>query len=347
LTKTTIHIVIFLIVLTFPQINCIAQKTDTIVHKNGNILKGDFKKMEYGIITWKMDGMGTMNVEEPFVSTIISQKQFEIIMKNGRLYYSSFEASESAGEVIITEDGQKVSILIDNIVEIHPIKGNFWQRFSGNISLGGNFSKSSALTTIAFSGNLDFRNKKTSFFTDWVLNLSYQNDSLITNNSEVNISYQHLFKDKWSSLVGLGRSQNLQLGIKERYNLSLGAIKDIVNNTWSRFYVAAALTGITERSFDPNSASQEDVAGAIQLAYDIFKYTSPKISLKTNITYLPYFTGDSRERVNFNLNPNISIINNNFKVGFSFYYTYDSNPPVSSLSNEDYGINLQLTYSIN
>ncbi len=324
-----------------------AQKTDTIVHKNGNILKGDFKKMEYGIVTWKMDGMGTINLEEPFVATIISQKQFEIIMKSGILYYSSFEASDSEGEVIITANGKKVSILIDNIVEIHPIKGNFWQKFSGNLSLGGNFSKSSNLTTIALSGNLNFRNKKTSFSTDWFLNLSYQNDSLITNNSEINISWQHLLKNKWSSLVGLGRSQNLQLGIKERYNLNLGAIKDVANNTWSRLYVAGALTGINEKSFDTSSPAQQDIAGVIRLAYDIFKYTNPKISLTSNVTYIPYFTGDSRYRANFNLNPSISIINNNFKVGFTFYYNYDSRPPASSLSNEDYGINLQLTYSIN
>jgi len=347
LKKNSIHIVLFLIVMIFSQINCFAQKTDTIVHKNGNILKGDFKKMEYGIVTWKMDGMGTINLEEPFVGTIISQKQFEIIMKNGRIYYSSFEASDSNGEVIITADGQKLSIFIDDIVEIHPIKGNFWQRFSGNLSLGGNFSKSSGLTTIAFSGNLDFRNKQTSYNTDWFLNLSYQNDSLITNNSEINTNWQHLFKNKWSSLVSLGRSQNLQLGIKERYNLSLGAIKDIANNTWSRLYIAGALSGITERSFDPNSTAQQDIAGVIHLAYDIFKYTSPKISLKSNIALIPYFTGDSRYRVNFNMNPNVSIINNNFKVGFNFYYNYDSDPPVSSLSNDDYGINLQLTYSIN
>ncbi|WP_157473280.1 DUF481 domain-containing protein [Eudoraea adriatica] len=345
--KTTIHIVLLLIVMIFSQLNCFSQKTDTIVHKNGNILKGDFKKMEYGIVTWKMDGMGTISVEEPYLGTIISQKQFEILMKNGLLYYSSFEASDSEGEVIITVGGRKVSILIDDIVEIHPIKGNFWQKFSGNLSLGGNFSKSSALTTIAFSGNLDFRNKKTSFNTDWFLNLSYQNDSLITNNSQVNVAWQHLFKNKWSSLLALGRSQNLQLGIKQRYNLAIGAIKDITNNTWSRLYITGAMTGISEKSFDPNSQTEQDLAGVIQLAYDIFKYTSPKISLKSNITYIPYFTGDRRSRMNFNLNPMVSIFNNNFKVGFNFYYNYDSNPPASSLSNEDYGINLQLTYSLN
>jgi len=331
--------------MVIPQIEGLAQKTDTIVHTNGNILKGDFKKMENGIVTWKMDGMGTISLEIPYVSTIISQKQFEVIMKNGLIYYSSFEASENADSVIINVADEKVLINIDDIIEIHPIEGSFWQRFSGNISLGGNFSKSSQLTTVAFSGNLQFRNKKTSFTADWLLNLSYQEDSLITNNSEVNISWQHLFENQWSSIVSLGRSQNLQLGIKERYNLAVGATKDVTNTTWSRLYLTGGLTGISERSFDPNSAPQIDFAGVIRLAYDIFKYTSPKISLQSNINFIPYLTGEERYRASFNLTPNVSILNNNFKVGFNFYYNYDSRPPASSLSNEDYGINLQLTYT--
>ena len=333
--------------MIYPKIEGHAQKTDTIVHVNGNVLKGDLKKMEYGIITWKMDGMGTINFAEPFVSSIISKKQFEIVLKNGLIYYSSFEASDSTGEVIITKGSEKASIKIDDIVEIHPIKGNFWMRFSGNVSLGANYAKSSNLTTVAFSGNLDFRKKKNDLILTWNLNLSFQNDSTITRNSETFLSWQRLLDKQWSSLVSLGTSQNLQLGIKRRYTLSLGALKDITYNTWSRLYLAGAFSVINETSFDVNTNSTQDLAGVIRLAYDIFKYTSPKISLKSNINYIPYFTGDSRSRASLNLTPSISIWNSNFKVGVNFYYTYDSNPPEGSLSNEDIGINLQLTYAIN
>lgn len=347
MNKATIHIILFLVLIFSAQIEGLAQKTDSIVHINGNILTGDFKKMEYGIITWKMQGMGTIDVEEPFVSTIISQKQFEIIMKNGLIYYSSFEASDSTGEVIVKSGSEKIPIKIDDIIEIHPIKRSFWMRFSGNVSLGANFAKSSNLTTIAFSGNLDYRYQKSYFNLIWNLNLSYQTDSLVTNNSEIDLSWQRLFKKQWSSLVGIGTSQNLQLGIRRRYNVTLGTVKDISNSTWSRLYLAGALTGINEISYDANTPATQDLAGVIRFGYNIYKYTSPKISLQSNINYIPYFTGDSRYRASLNLNPSISIWNNNFKVGINFYYTYDSNPPEGSLSNEDYGINLQLTYSLN
>ena len=35
-----------------------AQKIDTIYHINGNILTGDVKRLVYGVVSYKMDGMG-------------------------------------------------------------------------------------------------------------------------------------------------------------------------------------------------------------------------------------------------------------------------------------------------
>lgn len=332
--------------MILPHIKGFAQKTDTIVHVNGNVLKGDFRQMQYGVITLKMDGMGTINVEVPYVKTFNSNKQFEIKMKNGIIYFSSFEASETYKKVMVIRNGQREEILIDDIVEIHPIKGNFWKKFSGNLSLGGNYSKSSDVSTLAFSGNLNFRNMKTFFDLVWNYNLSYQGDSLITNNTQTDISWQRSLNKSWSSMVALGTSQNLQLGIRRRYNLSLGMIKDITYNYWNRLYIGGALSGINEKSYD-NTGNSSELAGVIRLGWEVYKLTNPKVWVNSTINYIPYITGGSRDRISANFNPSISIINNNFKVGFTFYYNYDSSPPPGSLSNDDYGINLQLTYYIN
>lgn len=329
--------------MIFPQIKGLAQKTDTIVHVNGNILKGDFKKLQYAVVTWKMQGMGTISLEEPYIKTIISDKQFEIKMKSGQIYFSSFSASENGRSTYIIINGQKKLINIDDIVEAYPIKRNLWMRLSGNISLGANYQKSSDVTTVALSGNLDYRKERTYLQLIWNLNLSYQGDSVTTNNSEIDLSWQRLFKNRWSSLVAFGTSQNLQLGIKRRYTLSLGAVKDIKYNTWNRLYVGGALSGINETPTDDFSKSTE-LAGLLRVGWSVYKFTSPKVQVNTNISYIPYITGDSRSRVSVNVNPSISIWNDNFKVGFTFYYNYDSNPPEGSITNSDFGVNLQLSY---
>jgi hypothetical protein len=343
LNKPLFHITLFLVLMILPQIKGFAQKTDTIVHVNGNILKGDFKKLQFAVVTWKMIGMGTISLEEPYIKTIISKKQFEIKMKSGLIYYSSFSAANSGRSTYIMVDGQKKLINIDDIVEAYTIKSNLWMRLSGKMSLGANYQKSSDVSSLSLSGNLDYRKAKTYFQLNWNVNLSYQGDSVTTNNSDINIAWQRLFKKQWSTMVAFGTSQNLQLGIKRRYNVSLGGVKDITYNNWNRLYAGGALSGINETPYDDFEVST-DLGGLIQLGWQVYKFTSPKIQVDTNISYIPYITGDSRSRVNANINPSISILNSNFKVGFSFYYNYDSNPPAGSFGNVDLGVNLQLSY---
>ena len=70
-----------------------AQKTDSIYHTNGNILTGDFKKLNYGLVTWSMKGMGSISLETPEVANIKSNKQFEVKLKNGMIYFGSFDTS--------------------------------------------------------------------------------------------------------------------------------------------------------------------------------------------------------------------------------------------------------------
>jgi hypothetical protein len=41
----------------------------------------------------------------------------------------------------------------------------------------------------------------------------------------------------------------------------------------------------------------------------------------------------------------VNLLSDNFKVGMNFYYNYDSKPSSEAAANDDYGLNLQLTYS--
>jgi hypothetical protein len=323
--------------------NAVSQKIDTIYHINGNVLTGDFKKMMYGVATWKMDGMGTINLEEVKINSIRSPKLFEIKLKSGRIYFGSFDTSHVARSVyIITAEGKPL-VHIDDIVEVYPIKRNFWMRSSGNFSLGANFSKGSNVGTVNFSGDLDYRKRKSYFVLSWDDNNTYQGDTLSSKKSDIALGTQRLLKKSWSAGFALGMTRNSELGTKLRLDLSFMGIKDISYNNWNRLYAGAGLSVARETPYD-DSGITDDLAGIVQVVWKVFKYTSPKVWVNSNISLLPYLTGDSRYRASFNLNPQVSIFNDNFKVGFSFYYNYDSKP-TSDASTNDYGVNLQLSYS--
>jgi hypothetical protein len=330
--------------LLLAERSAIAQKTDTIVHINGNVLTGDFKKMAYGVATWKMDGMGTISMEEVKMNTIISKKQFEIKMKDGSILYGSMDSSSIDRKVNILTENERKLIFIEDIVEIYPIRRSFWMRTSGNFSLGVNYSKGSDIATLAFSGNLNYRKQKSYFEFNWDNNNTFQNDSLSSSNINTALGWQLLLKNKWSTLVSVGASQNSELGTKLRLALNTIGVRDITYNIWNRLFMGAGVTVVRETPYD-DSGDTDDLAGLIVVGWKVYKYTFPKVWVDANVSYIPYLTDPGRHRVVINLNPKVSVFSNNFKIGFASYYNFDNQPPSDVSSTTDWGINLQVTYT--
>lgn len=218
-------------------------------------------------------------------------------------------------------------------------------RTSGKVSLGLNYSKGSQVATLAFSGNLNYRKQKTYFDLVWGTNNTYQGDTLTGRKSDISLTWQRSLARGWSTNISIAASQNLELGTKLRKSLNLTGIKDLAYNRWNRLYLGMGLNLAQETPFG-NSDMTNDIAGLFTLNWKVFKLSNPKLWVDADISYLPYFT-DNRNRFNFNLNPQVSIFSNNFKIGLNFYYTYDSQPTTQSGSNDDYGLNMQLTYYYN
>lgn len=330
-----------------PSMQMMAQKTDTIYHINGNILTGEFKKLHYGVISWKMDGMGTISLEEIKVNSIRSKKQFDIKMKSGDIYFGSFESSDTNRKVFIVLEERKELVNIEDIVEAYPVKNSFWLRTSGNFSLGANYSKGSNIATLAVSGNLDYRKNKSYFNIMFDENATYQGDSISSSKADLTFELQRAFKkgQGWGLRLAATASQNLELGTELRLGFNFTATKDITYNSWTRLYVGAGLDVSQETSYT-DATKQNDLSGIFTIVWKVYKFSNPKVWVNADVSYIPYFTDEGRYRAIFNLGPNVSLFNDDFKVGFKFYYNYDSMPVSENSANDDYGINLMFTYSL-
>ncbi len=320
------------------------QKTDTIVHINNNILTGEIRKFNYGVVTWKMDGMGTINFESVNIKSIQSNKLFEIKTKNGQVYYGRIQSANIFREVIIQSPTGETIVSIDDIVEIYPIKRNFWMKLRGNFSLGFNYTKGSDVATLDISGDLNYRKEKSYFELKWNNNNTYRSTEETAVKADLSLTWERLLKKRWSMMFFVNGSQNTELNTKSRFETSVLGIKDLMYNISQRVYTGGGLNASTETSLSDNEVSN-DLAGVFTLGWKVYKFTSPKVSVDSNINYFPYLTSD-RYRIVFNLNPQVSIFNNDFKIGVKYYYTYDSAPLSQTESAYDSGINLQLTYSL-
>lgn len=342
--RSIIPFILLLAFLTIEVDNSFAQKVDSVYHINGNVLTGDLKKMNYGVLEYDIDGIGTVGIEEIKINTLKSKKLFEVKMKDGEVYFGSFDTSQVDRSVNIITKDSIILVEMDKIVEIYPIKNSFWKRTSGNFALGANYSKGSDVATIVISGALYYRKKKSYFALVFDDNNTFQADTLNATKSDISFAWQRILKGYWSAEASVGLGQNSELGVNSRKAFNLILLRDLAYNSWNRLYVGGGFSFTQEIPYG-NNGIDNDVSGLIQLVWRVYKFTSPKVRVNADVTYLPYITDAGRYRLIINLNPYVSILNDNLDVGLKFYYNIDNRPPIGANSNFDYGANLQISYS--
>ncbi len=321
----------------------IAQKTDTIVHVNGNILLGEIKKLDNGIITFKMSGMGTIKFQLDKVNTFSSEKHFQVVMRHGIQYYGTFDTSGVSRNVKINILNGTEILKVEDIIELYPIKKNFWLRTSGVFSLGFNFSKGSNIASLTSSGKIDYRNRKTFAELNWSDNTTMQSDTISSNKTDISINIQRLLKKKWYIGFNVEGSSNSELGYDFRLLGGASIINYLIQNYHNRLFVSIGGSGNREWIAD-NNEQKDNLEGLLGLNYHFFKYTDPEINIATYINTYPNLTTAGRWRVNYYLDAKVEVISD-FHIGINFYYNYDNKPVSAEASSTDYGITTTLSYS--
>ena len=336
---------LFIICISFLSLIVKAQKTDSLFHINGNVLLGEIKKMDYGKLTFKMDGMGTILVDINKVNTIKSDKFFEFTTRHGRTTYGSIDSTNIPGVITINSGYDSNNIHLYQIVEIYPIKNTFFLRTSGKIGIGFNYTKGSDVGRFNVDWNIQYRNKGS------LLTLTANNIQTFTPNDTINASSKYDFNlnlEKklpgiWSWTSNLGSSQNTELGLNLRLKAGVGLLGDLIHTNNQRFFAVIGLTPNMEVSADQVQETV-NLESQATLSYQIYKYNFPELYITTKVDLFPSLNNLGRYRVDYNLDANVEILNNLY-IGGTFYYSFDNKPISENASNDDFGFTTTLGYS--
>jgi len=323
-----------------------AQKTDTLFHTNGNVLTGEVKKFTKGLLYFKMDGMGTLKVENEEIKSLISNKFLRILTKHNKVYYGDIDSSNNWGEVRVGLLDERDIIKVNDIVEIFPINNTFWLRLNGRIDLGLDYSKANNMFRVNGSGQVNYRKEKWGWQFKYDNNDSWQqNDSLEHNTkSDIDISSEYLLSPKWRATGTAGRSSNTELGLKARWFTTI-AIKNYIvqTNRATLDYVVGISANLERNSTDVYKTNYEIVVGT---SIAIFKYQSPDISINAFAQVLPNLLTKGRWRFDSGFDARIELFNNFFLSG-KIYYQYDSMPIDADGETQDYSFATGFGYSFN
>ncbi len=322
-------------------------KTDVIVLKNGDRVTGEITDLEYGLLRLSTDDMGTISIEWTAIASIDSQYTFDVQRAGGRRYSGVIATSDDGDNLVIRDETAEESVPLSSIVRIEELETGFWERVSGTMSLGFNYTKSTGIST----GSINISSQYQAERLKATLDISaYETSSPDTERSaRENVTSTVQFQRERPSFLMLLNSleRNDELGIDARITTGGGLARYFAQDQDSELMLLVGAVANQEwvndeaESLDAEE-SQQSLEGVLGASWRIFRFNDPEVSLASTAYLYPSLTESGRYRGTLDVSLRREIISDLF-FDISFYESYDSDPP-SAGETTDYGIVTSLGY---
>jgi len=320
-----------------------AQRTDIVIMNNDDHITGEIKRLEVGILVFKTDDAGTINIQWDKIKSIKTENIYEIELRDGRVYYGSIESSERDGALLIKGVTLKTTLFMEYIVKITRIRESFWDIIDGFVKLGVSYTKANEIGQLSFGFNGKYRTK--------IAYSELNANSIITTTGtqptsrkqDIFITHRRFMKDRWFYMGSGGAEENTELGIQLRATLAGGFGNSLIqdNHNW---LTAIAGVLINREWYIDSTDATNNIEILLSGQYQLFVYDAPKVSLETRLNLFPSITNIGRIRTNFDVDLNWEIFLDFYWV-LSFYFNSDSKP-TGDASPTDFRIETSFKYEL-
>jgi putative salt-induced outer membrane protein YdiY len=309
-------------------------QTDTITFKNGDIIVGEIKSMDKGVIQIETDYSDSdFKIEWLKVQKVRSDVIFLISTSNGHRYSGKINSLDDESVLVISHDTIDHTLKKKEIVYLKSLDSGFWSQLYASVDIGFNYTKANNLTQLSVRSNLGY------FAEKWSADLSYnevnstQDDVDPTNRTEGVAAFRYLLPKDWYSLASVSFLSNTEQKLDLRTTGKLGMGKYIVhtNRKYWGFNAGASFNNEKFSNEETANNSLEAFMGTELNLYDI-----GDLSLLTSATAYRSITESDRWRGEFKFDAKYDLpLDFYIKAGFSLNY---DNRPAEDASETDYVI---------
>jgi small nuclear ribonucleoprotein (snRNP)-like protein len=192
---------------------------DSLVLKNGNVIVGEIKSLDKGVVTIGTDySKNDFTIEWSGIKEIYSVATFLVTLKNGDHINGKLHSADSVNKVIITEeDGKQTPATLDDIVYLKGLKSNFWSRAYATIDAGLSITKANNLKQFHMRGAVGYVADR------WLTDIYYDDlrskqDSVPeTKRTESGASFTYFLPRDWYLKGALTTLSNTEQALKLRF----------------------------------------------------------------------------------------------------------------------------------
>ena len=321
---------------------CFCQKKDSIFLYNGQVLIGDIKKVNLGVLTIDDIDLNMQNVKLYKIKILKSTQEFRIETMDKKIYFSTLHTTTKYGYVNIKSNDSLISLHLTDINNMYFLGKKFSRRLDGNIGAGFSFSKSSGVGQLNLNAAASYITKK--FGTQETLSslASIDSSRLSRDNENLELYNYYELNSRWILVAYLSYQRNLELSIARRFQEMVGVGNTIVSLDHIQLVLISGIAVSQEKSTEKvESGPLFEIPAMMRLNF--YKFKHPDLQISTNQAM--YFSLTEKGRVRYNGTTNFSWeLINDFDLNINLYSSFDSKPPIGSISKFDYGIVIGFSY---
>ena len=319
-----------LIIITYSSV---FSQIDTLIFKNDNIIVGEIKSMDKGIVQIETDYSDRdFKIEWNEVKEVYTETLFLVILSDDDMNYFGRLSSTSGSKVnILTEDSTVVECEINNIVFLSPFEKGFFDRLYASIDLSLSLTKAENLHQLTSHSTIGYRAKK------WNTDLSFnslwstQDDIEQIKRNEVILNYLYFLPRQWFSIATISLLSNTEQKLDLRTNAQIGMGRFIIRTNFAYWGVKLGVNRNIE-TYSNETVDRSSWEGYLGTELNLFDIGD--FSLLTIVMAYPSFTEKGRWRLDSNLDIKYDLPYDFYiKVGVSSNY---DNHPAEGASETDY-----------
>jgi Protein of unknown function, DUF481 len=317
------------------------EKTDVVTLENGDRLTGEIIQLEHGQLELKTDSLGTVYIEWPKISGLSSSFVFMVEHLGGQKEFGRLAGKD--GHLLVDDEGIATDLPMSDIASLGPVQDSFLARVRGSASVGINYTQSSSIKVSSFRFDAEYRGRNT------LASLSASADITSTRDTGTNqrllIDYSERFYLSgtrfWAALGSFER--NPELGVDGRPQVGLAVGQSLRRRAESDL-VAYVGIAANHETVDESGDNRANLLGVAGLDWRIYRFSIPETALTSSLKVFPYLTdfGRVRARMDVSLQRKFTRA---LSLNLSVYDDYDSTPPGTRVTTNDFGIVTSLGYT--
>ncbi len=297
---------------------------DSLVMKNGDILVGEIKEMNRGLLTIETPYSDKdFIIEWTEVKEAYGRARFLLVITDGRRINGRFYTDKQKRQLVIKDDADTIFFIdLESLVYIKGLKSSFWGRVTALADVGFNVAKANNLRQ--FTANVKLGYLADTWQAETYYSQLYAIQDSVNPNRRVDagVSFRYFLQHDWFLASSVTFLSNTEQSLQLRSSGTLGGGKFLTRTNRAYWAVGSGFSFNNETFFNatPARKSLEAYLGTDLNLFDIGDLT---LSLKTAAYYSLTEAGRWRLDLKTDLKYDLPL---DFYIKTNFTVNYDTRP---------------------